>query len=136
MASARVGIGSIPASEIDRINIRQATHSAMRLAVAALPIRPAIALVDGNDAPALPCRATAIVRGDALVLSIAAASIVAKVMRDRMMQRLDALHPGYGFAAHAGYPTAGHRAALARLGPCGAHRLSFAPLRARAEGAT
>ena len=114
------------AEEIDRYNIRGATLRAMTRAVAGLSVRPDYVLVDGRDVPGgLPCEARAIVDGDALCLSIAAASIVAKVARDRLMARLDSHYPGYGFADHAGYATSRHRDALARLGPCPLHRRSF-----------
>lgn len=131
---AHVGIASVPAHEIDRVNIRQATLAAMVRAFAALPL-PAgagatIALVDGNDPPPLPCAVETVIKGDARIASIAAASIVAKVTRDRMMQRLGRDYPAYGFASHVGYPTPAHKAALAQTGPCPFHRLSFAPLRA------
>ncbi len=121
-----VGIGLAPAAEIDAVNIRQATFAAMRRAVRALGIAPDHLLVDGRDLPpGLPCPARALVRGDALSLSIAAASIVAKVTRDRLMARLDLDHPAYGFRAHKGYPTAAHRDAILRYGPTPYHRLSF-----------
>lgn len=127
-----VGIGLSPAGEIDRINILQATFAAMRRAVAGLARPPDWVLVDGRHMPAgLPCPGEAIVKGDARSVSIAAASIVAKVTRDRLMQRLDRAYPEYGFAGHAGYPTAAHRQTLARIGPCPFHRMSFAPLRDR-----
>lgn len=124
-----VGIGSASAVEIDRLNIRQATLLAMRRAVAALPLAPGLVLVDGNDPPTLPCPCEAIIGGDALISSIAAASIIAKVTRDRMMARLGQHYPAYGFAGHAGYGTAKHRAALREHGPCPAHRYSFAPVK-------
>jgi ribonuclease HII len=130
LATAQIGVASVCAARIDAINIRQATLLAMRRAVAALPVAPVRVLVDGNDPPVLPCACEAIVKGDGLVLSIAAASIVAKVMRDRAMTRLDKAFPGYGFAEHAGYGTPRHRAALALLGPCPEHRRSFGMLRA------
>ena len=130
LATAQIGVGSVCAARIDAINIRQATLLAMRRAVAALPVAPVRVLVDGNDPPVLPCACEAIVKGDGRVLSIAAASIVAKVMRDRAMTRLDKAFPGYGFAEHAGYGTPRHRAALASLGPCPEHRRSFGMLRA------
>jgi len=129
VASAEIGVASVSAAEIDAVNIRQATLAAMAQALAALPCRPDFALVDGNDPPDLPCPVEAIVKGDARIASIAAASIVAKVVRDRMMSRLDRMFPAYGFARNAGYGTAAHRAALARFGPCPFHRLSFAPVR-------
>ena len=117
------------AAEIDRLNILQATLLAMQRAVAALAVRPAKVLVDGNHCPLLPMPAQAIVRGDAQVDAIAAASILAKVTRDGVMAALEQQHPGYGFARHKGYATAIHRAALHRLGPCPLHRRSFAPVR-------
>jgi ribonuclease HII len=129
MASAiAVGIGVASVEEIDRINILAATMLAMRRAVERLTIRPVHALVDGNKVPALPCPAEAIVKGDSKVLSIAAASIIAKVTRDRFMSDLDAACPGYGWARTKGYGTADHMAALARLGPSVHHRTSFAPI--------
>jgi ribonuclease HII len=116
--------------EIDAVNIRQATHLAMRRAAAGLALRPAHILIDGNDPPpGLPCPVTAIVKGDSHSLSIAAASIVAKVLRDRLMTRLGALHPVYAFEDHAGYATARHLAALKTHGPCPYHRMTFSPLR-------
>ncbi|PTM38994.1 ribonuclease HII [Bosea sp. 124] len=124
-----IGIASATALEIDAINIRQATLLAMRRAVAALPLQPAGVLVDGNDPPVLACPCEAIIGGDALVASIAAASIVAKVTRDAMMARLCQRYPAYGFSAHAGYGTARHRAALLAHGPCPEHRYSFAPVK-------
>ena len=129
LADADVGVASVCHATIDAINIRQASLLAMCRALAALPCRPDVALVDGNDPPDLPCAVQTIVKGDAHVASIAAASIVAKVMRDRLMRRLDALHPAYGFARNAGYSTARHLDALAREGPCAFHRRSFAPVR-------
>ena len=117
-------------AEIERLNIRGATLLAMRRAVSGLSLRPAHALIDGRDVPpGLPCPAQALVSGDALCLSIAAASIIAKVTRDRLMARLDALHPAYGFARNAGYGTRGHLAAIKAHGPCPWHRMTFAPLR-------
>jgi ribonuclease HII len=130
-----VGLGFASAGEIDRINIRQATFLAMRRAVAALPLRPDAAIVDGNDAPPLfPCRVQTLVKGDSVSLSVAAASILAKVMRDRMMIRLHGVHPAYGFDAHKGYGTLLHRAALAEHGPCPIHRTSF--LKSIQDGST
>lgn len=127
--SAAVAVATV--EEIDRLNILQATLLAMQRAVAGLRLRPALVLVDGNRLPLLSIRAQAIVRGDARVAAISAASILAKVTRDRLMLELDAQHPGYGFGAHKGYGTAAHLAALARLGPCAAHRQSFAPVKRR-----
>lgn len=121
----------VQAEEIDRLNILQATLAGMHRAVQALPIRPSKVLVDGNRLPPeLGVDAEAIVRGDARIAAISAASILAKHSRDRWMLELDAHHPGYGFAAHKGYPTPAHLDALRRLGPCPAHRRSFAPVRA------
>lgn len=115
---------------IDRHNILQATLIGMRDALLGLTLMPDEALIDGNKLPRdLPCPARAIVDGDALVAEISAASILAKVHRDRLLVALDALHPGYGFATHKGYPTPEHLAALERLGPCAAHRRSFAPVK-------
>ncbi|MBN2885201.1 MAG: ribonuclease HII [Chromatiaceae bacterium] len=116
--------------EIDRLNILQASLLAMQRAVAALDPAPGHVLVDGNRCPAFQCTAEAVVGGDASVASIAAASILAKVARDRLMCELDRDHPGYGLAVHKGYPTRAHLEALARLGPCAVHRRSFAPVRA------
>ncbi|RFB80193.1 ribonuclease HII [Methylovirgula sp. 4M-Z18] len=121
-----VAVSFAPAAEIDRYNIRGAALLAMRRAIAALTRAPAHALIDGRDTPpGLSCPATAVIKGDALSLSIAAASIVAKVARDRLMERLDHFCPGYGMGQHAGYPTQKHRAAIAVLGPSGFHRMSF-----------
>lgn len=122
------GIGAASAAEIGRINILRATHLAMLRAVTRLATVPDVALVDGNQPPRLPCEVRCVVKGDSLSLSIAAASILAKVTRDRAMARLDGRWPGYGFARHAGYPTAAHRAALLKLGPCPHHRRGFAPV--------
>jgi len=115
--------------EIDRINILQASLLAMRRAVEALELAPQLVLVDGNRCPQLACAAEPVVGGDALVPVIGAASILAKVARDREMRLLDARHPGYGFARHKGYPTRDHVAALRTLGPCDQHRRSFRPVR-------
>jgi ribonuclease HII len=120
----------VEAAEIDRINILQATLAGMRRALEALVITPAQALIDGNRLPkALPCPARAIVRGDATEPAISAASILAKVARDRILCEYDARWPGYGFAQHKGYPVPAHLEALRRLGPCPEHRRSFAPVR-------
>ena len=129
--SSVVGIGIISAARIDEINILRATYEAMQLAVSKLHVQPNIALVDGNRAPPLSCSVETIIGGDAESLSIAAASIIAKVTRDRIMRDLDRQYPDYLFAAHKGYGTSAHAAALARLGPCPEHRKSFAPVRAR-----
>jgi ribonuclease HII len=128
MACAIVGIGRTSVEEIDRINIRQATHLAMRRAADALATKPNIALVDGKDAPPLACPCETLIGGDGLSVSIAAASIIAKVTRDREMGELHAAHPGYGWNTNMGYGTAVHMAALNRLGPTIHHRRSFAPI--------
>jgi ribonuclease HII len=107
----------------------RATFAAMAAALASLSNQPSLALIDGNRAPELPCPTQTIVDGDALSVSIAAASIIAKVTRDRIMIALDAEFPGYGFAQHKGYGTPEHQAALATLGPCLHHRRSWAPIR-------
>jgi ribonuclease HII len=127
---AAVGVGVADVWRIDRDNILAATLWAMGEAVRRLTIAPALALVDGNRAPPLDCPVATVVGGDGRVCSIAAASIVAKVTRDRIMRDLDRDFPDYGFAGHKGYGTALHRAALLRHGPSPAHRLSFAPVRA------
>src|SRR5664279_1304120 len=123
-----VGVGEASVDEIDLINIRQATHMAMARAVRALAFAPAFALVDGNDAPALPCPCDTIVEGDAKSVSIAAASIIAKVTRDRMMRALHQTHPDYGWLKNKGYGTPQHLLALTRHGPTPHHRRSFAPV--------
>jgi ribonuclease HII len=127
------GVAAADAAEIDALNILQATMLAMRRALLALPVRPTHVLVDGNRCPVLSgtgidCDIESLVRGDALVASISAASILAKVMRDELMQGLDCRYPGYGLARHKGYPTPFHLAALRRLGPSPLHRQSFAPV--------
>ena len=128
------GVGIATAEEIDRVNILQATFLAMERAVAALPVRPGRIAVDGNRLPRFEGfdrnALEAIVKGDVKCPQISAASIVAKVLRDRRMLELDALYPGYGFARHAGYGVAAHLEALKTLGPCPEHRRSFAPVRA------
>jgi ribonuclease HII len=129
VATAAVGVASMSHTAIDTINIRQASLSAMVRALAALPCRPDFALVDGNDPPRLPCPVEAHVQGDATIASIAAASIVAKVVRDRIMARLHGHYPSYGFETNVGYSTAAHLAALGTNGPCPFHRQSFAPVR-------
>ena len=128
MDCACVGVGDASVDEIDLVNIRQATHLAMARAVRALSPSAAFALVDGNDAPALPCRCDTLVGGDARSVSIAAASIIAKVTRDRMMQALHQEFPGYGWFTNKGYGTEEHLIALNRIGPCRHHRRSFAPV--------
>ncbi len=123
------GVGEASVDEIDLLNIRQATHLAMARAVRAMTVAPMFALVDGNDAPALPCPCDTLVDGDARSVSIAAASILAKVTRDRMMRALHEEHPGYGWITNMGYSTEEHLAALEKIGPCVHHRRSFAPVR-------
>jgi ribonuclease HII len=124
-----VGVALASAAEIDRLNIRQATHLAMRRALAALALPPVHVLVDGNDLPAgLICEGRTLIGGDALSLSISAASIVAKVTRDRIMKRVGACAPQYGFERHMGYGTRAHLDALRRHGPSKFHRMTFSPL--------
>ena len=119
--------------EIDRLNILHASLLAMQRAVAALPIQPERILVDGNRCPDFAGEAQAVIGGDGLVPAIGAASILAKVARDRLMVQMEQDFPGYGFAGHKGYPTRIHLEALRRLGPCPAHRRSFGPVRALLE---
>jgi ribonuclease HII len=123
-----IGVGEASVDEIDLLNIRQATHLAMARAVHALALVPRFALVDGNDAPALACPCQTIVGGDALSLSIAAASIIAKVTRDRLMERLHETHPAYGWRNNKGYGTPEHLAALEVHGVTVHHRRSFSPI--------
>ncbi|MFD1327381.1 ribonuclease HII [Mycoplana ramosa] len=133
MATAMVTVASSSARRIDRTDIRKASLDAMRRAVNALPVRPGLVLTDGLDVPpGLGCDGRAVVKGDARVLSIAAASIVAKVIRDRMMARAETTYPAYGFSAHAGYATERHRDAIGQFGPCVLHRMSFRPFRSDA----
>lgn len=122
-------VGRAEIEEIDQINILQASLLAMRRAVLGLAPAAEFALIDGNRCPALPCPAQAIIKGDATVPAISAASILAKVTRDREMLAMDAQYPGYGFAAHKGYGTREHITALATLGVSPIHRRSFAPVR-------
>lgn len=127
-ARVSFAFGIVAPEEIDRINILRATHLAMAQAVKQLSVPPDCLLVDGLSVPGLSCHAEFIVGGDGKSLSIAAASILAKVRRDRIMDELDALYPGYGFSRHRGYGTALHLDALRRLGPCPCHRRTFAPV--------
>ena len=125
-----VSVASLPAPAIDTLNIRAASLEAMRRAVLALAVRPNRVLVDGRDRPPdLPCPSDPIIGGDAQSVSIAAASIIAKVVRDRMMMRAHERWPAYGFGDHKGYPTVAHRRAIAEHGPCALHRRSFGALR-------
>jgi ribonuclease HII len=124
-----VSVAFVTPAEIDAINIRQASLAAMARAVASLSRAPAFVLVDGSDPPRLSCPCRAIVKGDAVALSISAASIVAKVARDAMMRRLGALYPAYGFETNVGYAAKRHLEALREVGPSPAHRMSFSPLR-------
>ena len=124
------GVGFASVEEIDQLNILHATGLAMRRAIEAMAIQPAAALVDGNYGFKLPCAVQTVIKGDSLSLSIAAASILAKTARDRLMVELDVEYPGYGFAGHKGYNAPIHSAALKALGPCPAHRRSWAPIRA------
>ncbi len=126
-------LGRAEVAEIDQLNILHATMLAMQRAVAGLSLQPQLAYIDGNRCPTLPCRAEAVVKGDSRVPEIAAASIIAKVTRDREMVVLDQQWPGYGIAGHKGYPTAAHMAALKKLGPAPIHRRSFKPVRVLLE---
>ena len=128
--SAEVAVAMASAARIDAMNIRAATLWAMAKAAAGLGRRPVYALIDGRDVPdGLPCPGRALVKGDQRSVSVAAASIIAKVTRDRLMVRLGRAYPAYGFERHMGYGTAVHRRALAEHGPCPHHRRSFAPVR-------
>ena len=127
------GVGFASVEEIAELNILHATGLAMCRAIEALAVQPVAALVDGNYRFKLPCAVQTVVKGDSLSLSIAAASILAKTARDRLMVALDADYPGYGFAGHKGYNAPVHSAALKALGPCPAHRRSWAPIRALLE---
>jgi ribonuclease HII len=133
-ASAHVAVAFAPPARIDRDNILRASLWALARAVAALPVRPQLVLVDGRDRIVAPCDCEAVVHGDAIVASIAAASIVAKVTRDRLMAQLGLAHPGYGFERHMGYSVPEHFAALLRLGPTIHHRRTFAPVAAHYVG--
>ncbi len=125
----RYAIAIVNAATIDRINILQATHRAMNEALAKLQPQPQHVLVDGRPVKSMTLPQTALVKGDSRSYSIAAASVLAKVTRDRMMLEFDAKFPGYGFAIHKGYGVPQHLAAIEKLGPCPIHRMSFAPLK-------
>src|SRR6266581_4608331 len=127
-ASAQVAVAFAPPTRIDCDNIRQASLWALAHAVRALPVRPRLVFVDGRDRIAVPCDCEAVIGGDGVIASIAAASIVAKVTRDRLMARLGLAHPGYGFERHMGYSVPEHFEALSKLGPTIHHRRSFAPV--------
>lgn len=129
IANAKVGVGIASAAEIDEINILEATKLAMQRAIAALSILPDLALIDGNKAPKLPCPAQTIIGGDAKSLSIAAASIIAKVTRDKVMSELAKIHPEYGWERNAGYGTKHHQEALAKYGITAHHRKSYKPIK-------
>ncbi|MCX7323647.1 MAG: ribonuclease HII [Hyphomicrobiales bacterium] len=132
VARARsVSLASASAAEIDSVNIRVATLACMARSVRGLSLTPELVLVDGRDVISVPMHCRAIIRGDSSEAAIAAASIVAKVVRDRMMARLHRAFPAYGFADHAGYGTALHRAAIEAHGPCALHRYSFVPIKGR-----
>jgi ribonuclease HII len=128
-------VASATVEEIDRLNILQASLLAMRRAVEGLRLVPQRVVVDGNRVPALAMAVVAIVKGDAKVAAISAASILAKVERDRLCEAMHLQYPDYGFASHKGYPTPEHLAALSRHGPCAAHRRSFGPVRQALERA-
>jgi ribonuclease HII len=129
-ATGQVAVAFGSTARIDRDNIRQASLWALARAVSALPVKPQLVFVDGCDRIDVGCECRAVVSGDALIFSISAASIVAKVTRDRLMTRIGAMHPGYGFERHKGYSVPEHVAALDRLGPTVHHRRSFAPVAA------
>ncbi len=128
------GVGFASVEEIAELNILHATGLAMCRAIEAMAVQPVAALVDGNYRFKLPCDVQTVVGGDGLSLSIAAASILAKTARDRLMIELDAVYPGYGFASHKGYNAPVHQQALRQLGPCPAHRRAWAPIRAILDG--
>jgi ribonuclease HII len=133
--AVKIGVGAASVGEIDRINILRASLVAMRRAVAALgPAVPDLALVDGNVAPNLPCPVRTVVKGDALSFSIAAASVIAKVTRDRIMRELAQRYPGYGWQTNVGYSTAAHFDGIRRLGVTPHHRRSFEPVRLALSG--
>jgi len=129
ISTAHTGFGTATVEEIDQHNILQATLLAMQRAMANLPLKPDHALVDGNHIPVLTCPASAVIKGDNVSLSIAAASIIAKVKRDRLMQELGKIYPEYGWERNAGYGTPQHNKALKLVGPSRFHRMSFAPIR-------
>ena len=133
-AAVAWAVGFASVAEIAELNILHATGLAMRRAVEALAPAPVFALVDGNYAFPLPCTVKTVVKGDALSCSIAAASILAKVARDRLMAELDQLYPGYSFSSHKGYRAQAHADGLLKLGPCPEHRMSWAPVQLALQG--
>lgn len=133
--AAAWAVGTASVEEIDELNIRRAGALAMRRAVEGLSMRPEFVLIDAFAIPGLGIPSKSIIKGDLRVKSIAAASVIAKTARDAHMEELDRTHPGYGFADHAGYGTKAHQEALARLGPCPAHRTTYAPIRRILEAA-
>ena len=132
-ASVEIGVGAADVDEIDTFNILNATHRAMARAVGALSVPPDQVLVDGHTVDGMPCACSGIVNGDGRSLSIAAASVVAKVVRDRRMREMDLVYPRYGFARHKGYGSQAHVQALFEYGPCPIHRRSFRPVREAIE---
>lgn len=128
-SSVSIGVGIADVAEIDAVNILNATHIAMIRAVENLPCHPDHILVDGLPVKGFPCPSTSIIGGDGKSISIAAASVIAKVLRDRQMKDLDAKYPGYGFAKHKGYGSRSHMQALLERGPSPVHRMSFRPVR-------
>ena len=133
VAKCAVSFSVVEPEEIDRVNIFQATMLAMKRAVKSLDLQLDMALVDGPHAPEFDCQGLAVVDGDAKSFSIACASIIAKVTRDRLMREFDTAYPQYGFAKHKGYGTAGHVAAIRQHGPCAIHRRSFEPIKTLVE---
>ncbi|HLI22343.1 MAG TPA: ribonuclease HII [Stellaceae bacterium] len=131
--AVKIGVGAASVVEIDRINILQATFLAMRRALLRLGVMPDIALIDGNQPPPLPCAVKTVIGGDGLSLSIAAASVIAKTTRDKLMKALAARYDGYGWLTNVGYATEEHRAAILALGPTRHHRMTFAPLQLSLE---
>jgi ribonuclease HII len=134
-SAASFAVASVSAREIDELNILQASLLAMHRAVALLPMAPEFIYVDGPHCPRWDYASQGVIGGDGKISAIAAASILAKVSRDRAMEELDLVYPGYGFAKHKGYGTQAHREALLRLGPCAEHRRSFRPVRELLIGA-
>lgn len=132
--AAAWSVASASVEEIDALNIRCAGALAIRRAIESLTMPPEFVLIDAFRIPGLAMPSKAVIRGDSKIKSVAAASVLAKVARDRLMRKLDAEHPGYGFADHKGYGTKAHQKALARLGPCAIHRKTYAPIRILSAG--